>query len=115
MARFEYSTLMLSQTGRSRFDFVPAHGGPRESFVNCRQFLWRRVVFGTGELCLDFERELCQLPLPVFRPGGNALQYCLNLVLGHDVLSDPGRPVSENASAVDAAHAEVFDFEEFFD
>src|SRR5436190_13318006 len=30
-------------------------------------------------------------------------------------LSDPGRPVSWDASAVYAAHAEVFDFEELLD
>jgi hypothetical protein len=30
-------------------------------------------------------------------------------------LSDPGRPVSHDALPVDAAHAEVFDFEEFLD
>jgi hypothetical protein len=31
-----------------------------------------------------FERNLCQLLLPVFQPGRDSFQYCLNLILGHE-------------------------------
>ena len=40
-----------------------------ESFVDRCQFVRRCLVFGTGEYCLDFERNLCQLLLSVLRPG----------------------------------------------
>jgi hypothetical protein len=58
---------------------------------------------------------LCQLPLPVGRPGRDPSQYSLNPILGHAAPSDPGRSVSQNSLPVDAAHAEVFDFEEFLE
>jgi hypothetical protein len=35
-----------------------------------------------AKFCLDFERKLYQLLLPVFRPSRDAFQYCLNFVLG---------------------------------
>ena len=49
---------------------------------------------GAGEFCVYFKCKLGRLLLPVLRPGRNPIQYGLNLVLGHDVLTDSGRRAS---------------------
>src|SRR5262249_54763477 len=79
------------EQGEGRFDLLPARGFLSKPFVDCGQFILCRFVFGASKFCLDFERKLCQLLLPVFRPGRDAFQYCPHFVFGHDVLSDPGR------------------------
>ncbi len=85
MARFEYSILMPAEKGKGRLDLLLARGFPGKPLVDRCQFVRRRVVFGAGEFCLDFEGDLGQFPLPVRRPGRNSFQYCPNLIFGHDV------------------------------
>ena len=82
-ARFEYSTLMPAEAGEGCLDLLVGRSFLGQPFVDRGQFLRRRVVFGAGEFCLDFERNLRQLLLPVLRPGRDPFQYRLNLILGH--------------------------------
>jgi hypothetical protein len=63
----------LTEQGESRLHFLIARGFPAEPFIDRRQFVWRRVVVGAGEFGLDFQRNLCQLLLPVLRPGSDPM------------------------------------------
>ena len=84
------------------------------------------IVFRIGRLvrtmcqpCLCEQRNfaviLCQLPLPVGRLDQDLSQYSLNLILDHGRLSGPRPTRFVPSLPVDAAHGEVFDFEEFLD
>jgi hypothetical protein len=84
------------EQGEGRLDFLFTGGFPGKTFVNCCQFVRCRAVSGAGKFCLDFERNLCQLLLPVLRPSRDAFQYCLNrslVMVFYPILAGPFRTV----------------------
>ena len=53
------SRLRVSRNIEGRLGLLLPRSFPGEPFIDGCQFIRRRVVFGTGEFCLDFERKLC--------------------------------------------------------
>ena len=60
---------MPSEQGEGRVDFFLARSVGAQPFIDCGQFIARRLVFGAGEFRLDFQRNFRQLLWSVLRPG----------------------------------------------